>query len=116
MNILPHSNSLLATTFNPFTGCTKVFEPVNYISLQITTKNLECLIIKMQNYIVLFILLTFSSVVVFAGLQEVLNIAKCVADIHYEIPNGCVFIMNSEGEKQSKKFFHFFPPARKVGI
>ena len=64
----------------PFTGCTKIFEPVNYKFLQITAEYLDCPIIKMQNCIVLFTLLTFSSVVVFAGLQEVLNVAKCIAD------------------------------------
>ena len=40
----------------------------------------------MQNYIALFTLLTFYSVVVFAGIQEVLNVAKCIADIHQELP------------------------------
>ena len=62
----------------------------------------------MQNYIVLFILLTFSSVV-FAGLQEVLNVAKCIADIHQELPNICVFIMKSEEEEEGEKKFDFFP-------
>ena len=63
----------------------------------------------MQNYIVLFTLPTFSSVVVFAGLQEVLNVAKCMADIHHELPNSCVFIMKSEEEEQGEKILDFFP-------
>ena len=49
----------------------------------------------MQNFIVLYTLLTFSSVVVFAGIQEVLNVAKCIADKHKELPNSCVFNMKS---------------------
>ena len=57
----------------------------------------------MQNYIVLFTLLTFYSFAVIAGLQEVINVAKCIADIHQELPNSCIFIMNSEGEEQGEK-------------
>ena len=82
---------------------------MKYESLQITTQNFECLIIQMQSYIVLFTLLTFSSVVVFAGLQEVLNVAKCKADIHHKLPNSCVFIMKLEREEQGEKSFHFLP-------
>jgi hypothetical protein len=63
----------------------------------------------MHTYIVLFTLLTFSSVAVSAGLQEVLNAAKCIADIHQELPNSCVFIMKSEGEEQVESKFDFFP-------
>ena len=63
----------------------------------------------MQNYIVLFTLLTFSSVVVFAGIQEVIDVAKCIAHIHHELPNSCVFIMKSEEEEQGEKKFDFFP-------
>ena len=63
----------------------------------------------MQNFIVLFTLLTFSSVVVFAGLQEVLNVVKCIADIHQELPNSCVFIMKSEEEEKGEKNFYFSP-------
>jgi hypothetical protein len=63
----------------------------------------------MHTYIVLFTLLTFSSVTVSAGLQEVLNVAKCIADIHQELPNSCVFIMNSEGEEQGENKFVSFP-------
>ena len=66
----PISISHLATTFTPFTGSTKMFEAVQYKSLQVTTQIFECLIIQMQIYIVLFTLLTFSSVVVFAGLRK----------------------------------------------
>jgi len=47
----------------------------------------------MHTYLFLFKILTFSSVAVSADLQEVLNVAKCVADIHQELPNSCVFIM-----------------------
>jgi hypothetical protein len=61
----------------------------------------------MQNSIVLFTLLTFYSAVVFGGLQEVLNVAKCVADVENELKNSCVFFMNSEWEEQSEKLFHF---------
>jgi hypothetical protein len=59
----------------------------------------------MHTYIILFTLLTFSSVAVSAVVQEVLNVAKFIADIHKELPNSCVFIMNSEGEEQGKKNF-----------
>jgi len=59
----------------------------------------------MQTYIVLFTLLTLYSVAASAGLQEVLDVAKFIADIHQELPNSCVFIMNSEGEEQGKKYF-----------
>ena len=64
--------SLLATTFTPFTWSTKIFEPDNLKSFQITTQNFEWLIIKMQTFIVLFTLLKFSSVVMFAWIQEVI--------------------------------------------
>jgi hypothetical protein len=57
----------------------------------------------MHTYIVLFTLLTLYSVVVSAGLQEVFDVAKFVADVHKELPKSCVFIMNSEGEEQGKK-------------
>jgi hypothetical protein len=56
----------------------------------------------MHTYIVLFTLLTFSSVALSAGLQELLNVAKCIADIHQELPNSCIYIMNSEGEEQGE--------------
>ena len=59
----------------------------------------------MQNFIVLFTLLTFSSVVVFAGLQEVLNVAKCIAVIYQELQNTCVFIMKSEEEEHGENIF-----------
>jgi hypothetical protein len=45
---------------------------------------------------------------VFGGLQEVLNIEKCTADIHKELPNSCVFIMKSDGEEKGEKNFYFF--------
>jgi hypothetical protein len=64
--------------------------------------------IQMHTYIVLFTLLTFSSVAVSAVIQEVLNIAKCIADIHQELPNSCVFIMKSDGEEQGENKFDFF--------
>jgi hypothetical protein len=51
-------------------------------------------------FIVVFTLITFSSVVVFADLKEVLNVAKCIADIHQELPNSCVFIMKFVGGKE----------------
>jgi hypothetical protein len=63
----------------------------------------DLLIIQMRNYIVLFTLLTFYSAVVFGGLQEVLNIAKCTADIQKELPNSCVYIMKSVREEQGEK-------------
>jgi len=63
----------------------------------------------MEDYIILFTLLIFSSVSVISGLQEVLNVAKCIADIHQELPNSCVFIMKSEEEFQGeKKILIFF--------
>jgi hypothetical protein len=63
----------------------------------------------MHTYIVLFTLLTFHSVAVSVGLQRVSNVAKCIADIHQELPNSCVFIVNSEGEKQGENSSDFFP-------
>jgi hypothetical protein len=59
----------------------------------------------MHSFIIFFTLLTFSSVAVSALLQEVLNIAKCVADIHQELPNSCIFIMNLKGKEQGKDNF-----------
>jgi hypothetical protein len=59
----------------------------------------------MQTYIVLFTLLAFYSVPVSTGLQEVLNVAKFIADIYQELPNSCVFIMKSEGEEQGENNF-----------
>jgi hypothetical protein len=61
----------------------------------------------MHNYTVLFTLLTFHSVAVSAGLQEVLNVAKCIADIHQELPNSCVFVISSEGGEQGENNFDF---------
>ena len=43
----------------------------------------------------------------FAGLQEVLNVAKCIDDIHQELPNSCVFIMKFEGGKKMRKILIF---------
>jgi len=63
----------------------------------------------MQNYTVIFTLLTFYSAVVFGGLQEVLNVAKCIADIHQQLPNSCVLFMNSDGWEQGENSFHYFP-------
>ena len=59
----------------------------------------------MYTYVVIFTFLTFSSVAVNFGLQEVLNIAKCMADIHQELTNSCVFFMNSDGEEQGENIF-----------
>ena len=56
----------------------------------------------MYTYIVLFTLLTFYSVAVNADLQKLLNIVKCIADIHQELTNSCVFFVNSEGEEQGE--------------
>jgi hypothetical protein len=56
----------------------------------------------MHTYIVIFTLLTFYSVAVSAGLQEVLIVAKCTADIYQELPKSCVFITNSEGVEQGE--------------
>ena len=68
----------------------------------------------MQNFIVLFTLLTFYSVVVFAGFKEVLNVAKFIAEILQELPNSCVSIMKSEEEEQGEKKFNFFPHRNNV--
>jgi len=63
----------------------------------------------MHTYIVLFTLLTFSSVAVSAGLQKALDVAKCIADIHQELPNSCVIVMKSDGEKHGENKLDFFP-------
>jgi hypothetical protein len=49
----------------------------------------------MHIYLVLFTfkLLTFYCVAGSAGLQGVLDVAKCIADTHQELPKSCVFIM-----------------------
>ena len=62
----------------------------------------------MQTLIFLYTLLTFSSVVVFAGLQEAINVAKYRADIHQELPYSCVFIIKLEKEVQSEKVLIFY--------
>jgi hypothetical protein len=62
----------------------------------------------MQIYRVLFTLLTFHSAEVSAGLQEVLKVAKCIADIQEELPNSCLFIINSEKEVEGENNFYFF--------
>ena len=54
----------------------------------------------MHTFIVLFIFLTSFCVALSAGLQEVLIIAKYIADIHQELPNSSVFIMQSDGDQQ----------------
>jgi len=59
----------------------------------------------MHTYIVLFTLIILYSVAVSAGLQEVSNVAKFIADIHQELPKSCVFIMHSEGEGQGRENF-----------
>ena len=105
----PNIISLLAITFTPFTWIIKIFEAGHLKSFQITTEISECLIIKMKNVIVLYTLLTFSSVVVFAGIQDVINVAKYIADILQELRNSCVFIMKSEGQEQGEKYFIFIP-------
>jgi hypothetical protein len=59
----------------------------------------------MHTYVILLILLTFSSVAVSDFLEEVLNAAKCIVDIHQELPNSCVFIITSEVEMQGEDIF-----------
>jgi len=59
----------------------------------------------MHTFTIFFTLLTFSSVAVSSVLQEVLNIAKCIADIHQELPNSCIYIVNLKGEEQGKDNF-----------
>jgi hypothetical protein len=66
--------------------------------------------IQMHTFIILSTLLTFSSVAVSTVLQEVLIVAKCIAGVHQELPNSCVYIMNSEGEEQGENNLFFFPP------
>jgi hypothetical protein len=61
----------------------------------------------MQTYVVLFTLLTFCSVAISAGLQEVVNVAKYIADIHEALPSSCVFIINLEEDVQGEKRFIF---------
>ena len=45
----------------------------------------------------------------FAGIQEVINVGKCIADIHQELPNSCVFFMNSGIEEEGEKYFNYIP-------
>ena len=62
---------------------------------------------QMHTYIIWFILLTFHSVAVSAGLEEVLNVAQCVADIHQDLPDSYVSFMKSDGEKKVRKSLVF---------
>jgi hypothetical protein len=62
----------------------------------------------MHTYIVLFTLLTFHSVAVSAGLQEILNVAKCISDIHQELPNSCVYIMKTMDNNKMGGILIFF--------
>jgi hypothetical protein len=55
----------------------------------------------MKTYIILWILFTFSSFAVSAGLH-VLNIVKFIAGIYQKLPHSCMFIMNSEAEQQGE--------------
>jgi hypothetical protein len=68
----------------------------------------------MHTFIVFSTLLTFSSVAVSVVLQEVLIVAKCIAGIHQELPNSCVYIMNSEGEEQGEN--NLFPPPPRTNV
>jgi hypothetical protein len=61
----------------------------------------------MQTYVVLFTLLTFCGVAVSAGLQQALNVAQYLADIHQALPSSCVFIINWEGDVRGEKRFIF---------
>jgi hypothetical protein len=63
----------------------------------------------MQTFIILFTFITFYSVAVMAGLQDIINVAKCTADIPKEIPKCGVFIMKCEGEGQGENIFIYFP-------
>ena len=66
--------------------------------------------IQMHPFIVFSTLLIFASFAVSTVLQEVLNVAECIADIHQELPNSCVYIMDSEEEEQGEN--NFFSPTR----
>jgi hypothetical protein len=56
----------------------------------------------MPSCILLLSLLAFSSIAVAADLQNLKNAAKFIADIYQTLPNGCVFIMNSEAQQQGE--------------
>ncbi len=75
-----------------------------YKSLQIITQNFKCLIIQMQNYIVLFTLFTFSSVAEFAGLQKALNVQIFITDVHQELPKSCIFSWNLRESYKVRNF------------
>ena len=72
-----------------------------------TTQNFDSLIVQMHTYIVLFTLLKIYSVVVSAGLLETLNVAKCIADIHQELPNSRVFVMKSMENNKMRRILIF---------
>jgi hypothetical protein len=63
----------------------------------------------MHTFIILFTFLTLSSVALTAGLQKVISVAKCIADIHQELPTSSVFIMKSDGENKGENNSDFFP-------
>jgi hypothetical protein len=96
--------SFLVTTFSPFTWITEIFW-----SLKFPAQNLERPIIQMHTHMILFTLITFSSVDVSDFLDEVVNVAKCIVDILQGLPNSCVFILNSEWDVKGEKNFVWFP-------
>jgi hypothetical protein len=61
----------------------------------------------MHTYIILTILLSFPGTVLSAGLQEILNIARVIADIYQELPSSCIFIMNSDAQMQGENSCDF---------
>jgi len=63
----------------------------------------------MHTYVVIFTLLTFSSVAVSAGLQNALNVPNRTADIHQVLPNSCVIVMQFDGEKRLENNLDFSP-------
>jgi hypothetical protein len=66
----------------------------------------------MQTFMILFTLITFSSVDVTDFLEEVLNVAKCIVDILQELPNSCVFNLKSERDVKGEKNFYWFPTSK----
>jgi hypothetical protein len=63
---------------------------------------------------VIFMVLRVSSVGVSASLQEILNVAKCLTDIHPALPSSCFFIINSMRDVQGENTFYFFSPMNYV--
>ena len=59
---------------------------------------------QMQIYITFLLLL--SSEAVSGGLENVLRLAEFIADIYWQFPHSCIFIINPEARQQVEDWFY----------